>query len=176
MPVPGLRFEPICVLAPGDLAVIIGRSYAALIAEAPDLWGGESVKWEDFDRRAFACPAAEGRCVFVSRLGQEPVGLASYDPRPAPAYGEIGQNCVLPRFRGRGFGSLQVAEVLRRFKAMGIKEARVTTSGHPFFEPARRMYGGLGFREARRFSGGPDPRYPLLEFVLRLGGSSELDR
>jgi ribosomal protein S18 acetylase RimI-like enzyme len=172
---PAPTFEPISTLSPGGLAGIIRRSYAGLIAAEPDRWSGEIVKWEDFDRQAFANPDTIGLCVFVTRLGPEPVGLASFDPRPAPAHGEIGQNCVLPGYRGRGLGSLQIAEVLRRFRALAIREARVTTSVHPFFAPARRMYEGLGFREVRRFAGGPDPRYPLLEFVLRLGRSSELD-
>jgi ribosomal protein S18 acetylase RimI-like enzyme len=166
-------FEPISVLAPGGLAEIIGLSYAALVAERPDLWAGERAKWEDFDRRAFAHPGTVGRCVFVARLGHETVGLASYDPRPAPARGEIGQNCVLPEFRGRGLGGRQIEEVLRRFRAAGIREARVTTSAHPFFAPARKMYEGLGFREVGRFAGGPDPRYALVEFSLKLVGASE---
>jgi GNAT superfamily N-acetyltransferase len=166
---PELAFEPIRMLAPGGLAGIVLRSYAALVAGAPDLWAGERAKWEDFDRQAFAN-------VFVTRLGREAVGLASFDPRLAPASGEIGQNCVLPEYRGRGFGRRQIAEVLRRFKAVGIRNAYVTTSAHPFFVPARKMYEGLGFRETRRFAGGPDPRYALVELSLRLEPASELDR
>jgi ribosomal protein S18 acetylase RimI-like enzyme len=171
-----LIFEPISRFAPGDLAEIVARSYAALVESSPEVWGREREKWEDFDRRAFASPDTVGRCVFVSRFGPEPVGLGSYDPRPGPVYGEIGQNCVLPEFRGRGFGSRQVREILGRFETLGIRTARVTTSGHPFFEPARRMYEGLGFREIRRFAGGPDPGYPLIELARELDRPSELDR
>jgi GNAT superfamily N-acetyltransferase len=163
---PLLTFEPVSVFSPGELALIIGRSYAALVEERPDVWGREREKWADFDRRAFADPDTVGRCVFVSCLERQPVGLGSYDPRPGPAHGEIGQNCVLPGFRGRGFGRRQILEILRRFEAAGILAARVTTSGHPFFDPARTMYRGLGFREIRRFPGGPDPRYPLIELEL----------
>ncbi len=175
MDVPLLSFEPIARFAPGDLARIIGRSYAALVESSPEVWGREREKWQDFDRLAFADPDTVGRCVFVGCLGSEPAGLASYDPRPGPAYGEIGQNCVLPEVRGRGLGSRQILEILGRFRALGIRTARVTTSGHPFFEPARRMYGGLGFREIRRFPGGPDPACPLIEFERDLVLASELD-
>lgn len=159
----GLDFSPITLFSPGDLASIIGRSYAALVAEDPVRWAAERGSWEEFDRRVFAAPDTVGRCVFISRLGPEPVGLASFDPRPGPAYGLVGQNCVLPEYRGRGFGKDQIIEVLARLRDRGVGAARVTTSGHPFFRPALEMYRGLGFREVRRYPGGPDPRYPLID-------------
>ena len=61
-------------------------------------------------------------------------------------------------------------EVLRRFREKGIAAARVTTSGHPFFAPALAMYRSLGFGETRRFAGGPDPRYRLVELEKALPG------
>jgi GNAT superfamily N-acetyltransferase len=158
-----LTFEPIALFSPGELADIIGRSYAGLLKKWPDPWDGEREKWEDFDRQAFAHPDTVGRCVFVSCLERTPVGLASYDPRPGPSYAIVGQNCVLPEYRGRGFGKRQIREILRRFSAEKIRLARVTTSEHPFFIPALTMYRDLGFQETRRLGGGPDPRYRLIE-------------
>lgn len=158
-----LTFEPVSRFSPGDLADIIGRSYAGLLEKWPDPWEREHENWEDFDRQAFAHPDTVGRCVFVSRLEQRPVGLGSYDPRPGPSYAVIGQNCVLPEYRGRGFGRRQILEIFRRFGAENVRAARVTTSEHPFFLPALRMYGDLGFQEIRRLTGGPDPRYRLIE-------------
>jgi GNAT superfamily N-acetyltransferase len=160
---PVLTFDPISLFSPGALADIIRRSYAELVETWPDYWAGETEKWDDFDRQAFAHPETIGKCVFVSRLDHEPVGLASYDPRQAPRYGVVGQNVILPEFRGRGFGKLQVLEVLRRLREKGIVTARVTTSEHPFFLPALKMYSALGFREVRRFAGGPDPDYNIIE-------------
>jgi GNAT superfamily N-acetyltransferase len=165
---PDLSFAPISLFSPGDLASIIGRSYAALLEESPENWDAERGKWGEFDRQVFAWPDTIGACVFVSRLDRQPVGLASFDPRPAPVYGLVGQNCVLPEYRGRGFGKKQILEILARFRDRGIGAARVTTSGHPFFLPAREMYRSLGFREIRRFPGGPDPRYQLIELGREL--------
>lgn len=176
MNVGDLAFDPISRFPPGTLADIIGRSYADLVDKWPDSWKGEERKWADFDREAYAFPETVGRCVFVSRLGDRIVGLASYDPRPGPAYGIVGQNCVLPEFRGKGFGKLQVLEILRRIRDGQMKAARVTTSEHPFFAPALRMYRSLGFRDIRRRYGGPDRQYRLVELELDLAGRSEPER
>jgi ribosomal protein S18 acetylase RimI-like enzyme len=161
-----LIFTPICHYPPGTLADLIRKSYAALVQECPEHWRQEGENWADFDRQSFAHPDTIGECVFVSCLNNEPVGLGSYDPRPEPQYGLIGQNCILPEYRGRGFGKEQILEILRRFKERKIKAARVTTSEHPFFLPARKMYQNLGFRETRRLLGGPDPRYGIIELEI----------
>lgn len=163
-----LVFEPAIRSVRGGLLDIIARCYAELVAGEPAIWGGERRNWEDFDRGVFDDPETVGNCAFVSRLGGEVAGLASFDPRNRPAYGLVGQNCVLPDFRNRGIGRRQILEVLGRFREAGIESARVTTSGHPFFRPALAMYRSLGFREIRRFEGGPDPRYPLIELEAGL--------
>jgi len=139
-----------------------------LVEAWPEYWKDEETKWDEFDKQGFDNPDTVGECIFVSCLEGEPVGLASYDPRHEPAYGIIGQNCILPECRGWGFGGRQILEILRRFEEREIEVARVTTSEHPFFLPARKMYGALGFREIRRFAGGPDPRFGLIELALPL--------
>jgi GNAT superfamily N-acetyltransferase len=176
MDAPALLFEPVSLFPPGTVAGIVGRSYAELLERWPDAWKDEPREWAEFDREVYAYPDTIGQCVFVGRLGGEIVGLASYDPRPGPAYGIVGQNCVLPEFRGRGFGKLQVLEVLRRIGERRMRAARVTTSEHPFFVPALRMYRSLGFKDIRRRYGGPDRRYRLIELELDLAGRSEPER
>ena len=163
-----LTFAPISCYRPGALSDLIHRSYAKLIQESPACWQQESEKWDDFDRQSFAHPDTIGKCVFVSCLDDQSIGLASYDPRPGPRYGVIGQNCVLPEYRGRGFGKQQILEILRRFRESSTRAARVVTSEHPFFIPAKRMYQSLGFQQTRRFIGGPDPRYGVVELELDL--------
>jgi ribosomal protein S18 acetylase RimI-like enzyme len=163
-----LTFAPISQFSPGALADLLHKSYAGLVEKWPGRWDREAGKWDDFDRQAFAHPDTIGKCVFVSRLGNEPVGLASYDPRGGPRYGLIGQNCILPEYQGRGFGKQQILEILSRLKARRIEAARVMTSEHPFFLPARKMYRALGFEEVRRFAGGPDADYGLIELEMTI--------
>jgi ribosomal protein S18 acetylase RimI-like enzyme len=65
---------------------------------------------------------------------------------------------------------MQILEILRRFREDQTRAAHVTTSAHPFFAPAIRMYERLGFKEIRRFPGDPDPRYGIIELEKDLAG------
>jgi putative acetyltransferase len=71
----------------------------------------------------------------------------SHGPPQDPEVGVIGQNGVRPIFQNRGYGTQQIQEILRRFASRGVARARVSTSEHPFFAPARRMYEKCGFRQ-----------------------------
>jgi GNAT superfamily N-acetyltransferase len=162
-----LTFVPISQYKPGDLSNIIRKSYSRLVKEYPQYWKQEEMEWENFEKQAFAVPEI-GKCVFVACVNGKPVGLASYDSRNYPEYGVIGQNCILPKFRGKGFGAQQIRELLRIFQKDGVQKAKVTTSEHPFFEPAQKMYRSLGFREVKRTVGGPDPNYKLIELEVEI--------
>lgn len=162
-----MRFTAITNYQPGDLYNIIHSSYTKLVEEYPEQWKTEKEKWKDFDQQAFA-NAKIGACLFVTCENNIPVGLASWDPRKWPESGEIGQNCILPEFQGKGYGKMQICEILRIFKEHYVKKALVTTSEHPFFTPAVKMYQSLGFKEVRRKVGGPDSRFKLIEMVRDL--------
>jgi RimJ/RimL family protein N-acetyltransferase len=98
-----------------------------------------------FDREVFANPDTVGACTLIASAANETIGLLSYDPRPGPRYGIIGYNGILPSHRRQGYGRRQIQEIVRILTTRDFKAARVTTSLHPFFEPARRMYEACGF-------------------------------
>ena len=77
------------------------------------------------------------------------IGFASWDPRAHPC-GIIGHNCVLPEFRGKGYGTAQIREVLRILKGSGFRKVVATTGAHEFFKPAQKMYEASGFEELGR--------------------------
>ncbi len=145
-----LRFRSLDDQEPGTLYRLLCRSYADLIKSDPIHWEPEESNWHRFDRDAFENPGTIGSCVFLSWHVGALVGFASFDPRQAPEIGVIGHNCILPRFRGRGFGRQQVNEILDRFMDLGVRTAMVTTGDSPFFLPARRMYQSCGFQEISR--------------------------
>lgn len=152
----------------GIISSLLHESYAELVASEPALWESEKANWEESDRAVFDHPDTVGACTYLSWRESELVGFFSFDPRPAPAYGVIGHNCILPAYRGRGFGKEQIDEVLRRFRQMGIRNARVSTNDHPFFVPAQRMYTACGFAETKRVPWERDPERNMIHYEMSL--------
>jgi GNAT superfamily N-acetyltransferase len=145
-----LKFTSIDNQEPGTLAALLLRSYAALIRSDPATWKPEENKWIKFDHHAFKNLELAGACAFLSWYEREIIGFGSFDPRQKPEFGIIGHNCILPKFRGKGFGKQQIIEILNRLIGLGIQTAKVTTHNNPFFIPAQRMYVACGFKEALR--------------------------
>ncbi|MFP3898305.1 MAG: N-acetyltransferase family protein [Dehalococcoidia bacterium] len=163
-----LRFTSTLGQHGGLIASMLKRSYAELIRADPEHWGREVPEWEQFDHEVFEHPDTVDRCVFLSWSRGQLVGFASYDPRQGPKLGIVGHNCVLPEFRGNGFGNQQIEEIIRRFRAEGIRLARASTGESHFFAPARRMYAACGFREAGRRPWHGDPSQNTIEYELTL--------
>ncbi len=153
---------------PGIIADVLRRSYAGLVASDQDHWSQEEGKWDEYDREVFQYPDTVGACIFLTWKDNELIGFGSYDPRQRPTSGRIGHNCILPEFRGNGFGKVQILEIMRRLKAIDIKTAKVSTCSHPFFMPAQRMYIGCGFVETGRKPLEIDPRLELIEYACEL--------
>ena len=159
-----MKFTPPQVQKPGTIAAILKTCYADLVASDPDLWRNETEGWERFDTDAYEDPATIGDCTFLSWIDDKLIGFASYDPRQWPAIGIIGHNGILPEYQGRGLGKQQIEEILRRFRKMGFKRAKVSTLDHVFFIPAQAMYLSCGFCETRRFPWKGSPKYRLIEY------------
>ena len=97
-------------------------------------------KFLQFDRDVFENLGTVGACTFITTLNRQIIGMASYNPRQVPELGIIGHNCILPEQQGNGYGKRQILEVIRRLKLLGVRRISVSTSEHPFFEPAWKMY------------------------------------
>jgi GNAT superfamily N-acetyltransferase len=160
-----LAFKPVADCRVGTFSRLLVQSYAALLSEPQ--WEAEQDKFVQFDREVFENPETVGRCVFATLLENRVIGFASLDPRKG-SIGLVGHNCILPEFRGNGYGKQQLLELLRQMRTRGICKARASTSEHPFFLSARGMYVACGFLEKRRYAGGPDPRYRLIEYEREL--------
>ena len=157
-----LTFTPITDHQPGTIFSLLRQSYAPIWNERME------ANYRKVDQDVFANPDTIGPCSFVTCLDDEPIGFACYDPRPGPELAVIGHNCILPTLQRRGFGTQQVAEILRRLKERGFHKITVTTSDHPFFVPAQRMYLAYGFEETRRFKEAPDSECQTIEYYLDL--------
>ena len=157
-----LKFEPITKYPPGIIFSLLKKSYEKV-------WNGELERsLKEFDKEVFENPETVGTCAFVSTLNDKPIGMASWDPRTGPKVGEIGWNCILPKFEGRGFGKSQIKEILRRFKLNQFAKVRVTTGEEPFFKPARKMYLSFGFKETKRYDSRYNPPYKSIDYEMLL--------
>ena len=122
----------------------------------------------EFDHDVFTNPHTVGACTLITSMDSDIVGLVSYDPRQGPHAGIIGHNGILPPYRQRGYGIRQIMEVLRIFRTRGYEQARVSTSEHPFFRPARRMYEACGFRECRTTDPGDQGQCRIIHYEMVL--------
>ena len=157
-----LAFTSITQHQPGTIFSLLRHSYASI-------WNDQlEEKFRKADADTFANPDTIGACTFVTCLDGQPVGFACYDPRQGLALAVIGQNCILPEYQRQGFGRQQIAEILRRLKEREFRKVTVTTSDHPFFVPAQKMYLACGFKEARRFNQTPDSQCQTIEYHLDL--------
>lgn len=129
---------------PGTIFRLLCVSYAKILDQ--DLQN----QFRQFDREVFEYPDTVGTCTFITMFNSEVVGMASYDPRQAPESGIIGHNCILPEHQRKGYGTQQILEIIRRFRSRNVRRVIVSTSEHPVFEPARKMYLSCGFIESER--------------------------
>ena len=157
-----VEFTGIAGYEAGIVHSLLCRSFAELLNDALE----EKIK--SFDKDIFENPDTIGACTFISTLGGEAVGMASWDPRQGPAVGVIGYNCILPEYQGKGFGTAQIKEILRRLKKDGFKKVMVRTGEHPFFVSAQKMYAACGFSEKKRYETGDQPGYGTIDYEIEV--------
>lgn len=75
-----LTFTPVSHHKPGTLAFLLNRSYAEMLHTDGRYWEQEKGKWAEFDREVFENAETVGRCVFLTRLGDEIIGFGSFAP------------------------------------------------------------------------------------------------
>lgn len=155
-----LAFQPVSDFLPGVIERILAESFEGMAVDDVQRENCRN-QWRDADRETFGNPDTVGACTFITTLDGLLIGVGSFDPRGGPEKGEIGINCILPTYRGRGFGRRQLEEILRRLQQRGIRKAVVTTGDCPFFAAAQRMYLASGFVEKRRFR-----KYDIFEWQV----------
>lgn len=100
--------------------------------------------WLTFDRFFFDNPHIAESCGFMTVLDGEPIGHISWDPRRRTEYVQIGHNCIAEKYKGNGYGKLQLQEAIKRIKAYpGLKRILVETNSNLI---APKNYESVGFR------------------------------
>ena len=139
-----LRFEKVSNFQRGTLFALLSDAYS-FDPRYARCW---SADWRAFDDFFFDHLQIADRCGIVTTLSGNAIGFASWDPRKKPMYVEIGHNCIVTAHKGKGYGTLQMREAVRRMAQEGAREILVTTNAA--FLPASNMYRGVGMRECGR--------------------------
>lgn len=77
-------------------------------------------------------------------LNGEPIGHISWDPRKRPEYVQIGHNCIAARYKGKGYGKLQLREAVDRIKAYPDLRRIIVETNSNLIAP--KNYESVGFR------------------------------
>ena len=134
--------------------------------ECKKIW---DTSWKEYDDYFYNNLDIADQYSFITVLDGEPIGHISWDPRHRPDYVEIGHNCILTKFKGKGYGHVQLEEAIRRIKEYNdLKKIIVTTN--ELFVPAQRNYESVGFKEIRKRENKETPfsgKYIDYEIVLK---------
>ena len=125
--------------------------------------------WKEYDDFFFDNLDIADKYAFITVLDGKPIGHISWDPRNRPDYVEIGHNCILTKYKGNGYGKLQLQEAIRRIKEYAdLKKIIVTTNEITL--PAQKNYESVGFIKIRERVNNETPfsgNYIDYEIVLR---------
>ena len=124
--------------------------------------------WKETDDFFYDNPDIADKYSLVTCLDGEPIGFVTWDPRHRPDYVEIGHNGIRERYKGRGYGRLQLEEALRRIREYeGLKRIIVVTNSNLI---APRNYKSAGFalydRKPNRTESAYTGDYLYYEIVL----------
>lgn len=104
--------------------------------------------WKEYDEFLYSNLKNIGdKYCFVTVLDGIPIGHISWDPRNRPDYVQIGHNCILTKYKGKGYGKLQLEEAIKRIKEYDVKKIIVTTNKITL--PAQKNYESVGFLKIR---------------------------
>lgn len=99
--------------------------------------------WIKYDNYIYNNLGYTNDCGFITLLDGIPIGHISWDPRNKPYYVTLGHNCILKKYRGNGYGKIQLLEAINRIKKNDTYKIIVTTNESLF--NARKNYESVGF-------------------------------
>lgn len=104
--------------------------------------------WKEYDNYFYDNLDIADKYSFITVLDGEPIGHISWNPRHKPDYVEIGYNCIITKYKGKGYGHLQLEEAIRRVKEYdNLKKIIVTTN--ELFIPAQKNYESVGLKKVK---------------------------
>ncbi len=104
--------------------------------------------WKEFDDFFYDNLQIADKYGFFTTLNEEAIGFVSWDPRNIPEFAIIGHNCISSKYKGYGYGKMQLTEAVNRITKNEVKKIIVTTNDDLI--PAQHMYESVGFKLFQR--------------------------
>jgi GNAT superfamily N-acetyltransferase len=164
-----ITFEHIAKFDRGAIFNLLMESYHELLQTKSINKDALIKQWEITDSGAFDELDAIGECVRITCINNNPIGMFSWDPRKLPEEGIVGQNCIIPKERYKGYGKKQIEEIIKIFAKRNARTITVTTAKDIFFLPAQKMYLSCGFKEVKRIGIDKAHEFELIHYELKLG-------
>lgn len=101
-------------------------------------------QWQEFDDFFYDNPHIAEFSGFMTVLEEKPIGFVSWDPRNRPESTEVGHNCIMTAYKGKGYGKRQMQEAVHRMIEQGAKKITVCTN--EILVPAQHTYESAGFQ------------------------------
>ena len=134
-----IEFRKFSDFPKGTLYDILQDAYS-FDARNRQIW---DTNWKESDDFFYGNPDIADQYSLVTCLDGKPIGFVTWDPRNRPEYVEIGHNGIRERYKGRGYGKLQLEEAIRRIKTYeGLKRIIVGTNSNL---TAPKNYESVGF-------------------------------
>ena len=125
--------------------------------------------WKEYDDFFYSNLDIADKYGFIMVLDGKAIGHISWNPRNRPNYVIIGHNCILTKYKGYGYGKLELQEAIRRIKEYDdLKKIIVTTN--EITVPAQKNYESVGFIKVRERINNETPfsgNYIDYEMILR---------
>ncbi len=134
-----IGFKKITDFQRGTLANLLKDGYS-FEPRFENYWQNQ---WQEFDEFFYDNPRIAEQYGFITVLGREPIGFVSWDPRKLPESAEMGHNCIITKYKGKGYGKRQMREAVNRITAQGAKKIIVCTNEK--LVAAQHTYESVGF-------------------------------
>lgn len=139
-----ITFKKITEFPRGTLAALLKDGYSF----EPKFERNWSDQWLEFDNFFYDNPHIADFSGFMTVLEGKPIGFVSWNPTNLPESTEIGHNCIMTKYKGKGYGKRQMQEAVRRIMAQGAKKIVVWTN--EICVPAQHTYESAGFQFVKK--------------------------
>ena len=135
-----IDFKKITEFPRGTLAALLKDGYS-FDTRLEGYWQSQ---WQEFDDFFYDNTHIAETCGFMTVLGGEAIGFVTWHPSIKNKTAEVGHNCIATKYKGKGYGKLQMREAVKRIIEQGAKMITVWTNER--LVPAQRTYESAGFK------------------------------